>query len=233
MSDLINDLKNDLKLEVIEKYGVSIYQDTNHFKFSIDAFCLAEFSKRYIKGKGRLIDLCSGTGIVGILIKKEKDDIDLELMEIQDYGCEICKLNLKENDLEAKVFKYDLREIGQDKFEYDKYDYITVNPPYMKSKSGLSTKTDKKDLAKIEPSDDFLKILFEKSFKLLKDRGQMFMVHKVERLVDILSIARQCRMEPKDIQFIRNQNSTRPFLMLIRFVKNAGHYLRINDDMII
>ena len=61
----------------------------------------------------------------------------------------------------------------------------------------------------------------------------MFMVHKVERLVDILSIARQCRMEPKDIQFIRNQNSTRPFLMLIRFVKNAGHYLRINDDMII
>ena len=223
---------NNLILEKIEKYGISIYQDPKYFKFSIDAFCLANFSKSFIKKEARYLDLCSGTGIVGILVSKSPFVNNPTFVEINPYFVAINKLNLQINKIQGRVVCEDIEDLSS-LYPRDSFDAISINPPFMKAGHGLQTVNSYKDLAKIEGKEDFLDILFNEAFYLLKDKGELFMVHRVERLVDILEASRKHKMEAKTMQFIRNKNSRKASLVLIRFVKNGRRFLDNLDDYII
>lgn len=219
----------DLNLEKIEKYDLQIYQDDRFFKFGVDAFCLAEFTKRFVKKKGRYIDLCSGTGVVGIIVSKLLD-LDLAyFVELNPYYVQVNDLNIRTNGLVGEVINEDIRNLPYILDGYS-FDFITINPPYMAASRGLHTSNIHKDLAKIEPDDKFLEDVFKVSHALLNDKGQLFMVHRVERLADIFIAARENRMEPKTIQYIRNKGSRKASLVLIRFVKNGNVFLDNLDD---
>ena len=221
-----------LTLEEIDKYGISIYQDPKYFKFSIDAFCLADFAKRYIKKESRYMDLCSGTGIVGILISQSPFIDRASFVEINPYFVAINKINLQINRIEGDVVCRDIRDLSAH-YPREYFDAISINPPYMKEGHGLKTINFHKDLAKIEGSEDFLAILFNVAFYLLRDKGELYMVHRVERLVDIFEASRKHKMEAKTMQFIRNKKSKKASLVLLRFVKNGGRFLDNLDDYVI
>lgn len=225
------DIKN-LTLEKIEKYDLEVYQDDRHFKFGIDAFCLANFCARYVSKADLYIDMCSGTGIVGLLVNKIIKNRKTFYIEKNPYYCQINELNLIHNNMDAHVYNLDIRDL-KEKLKVTDVDFITINPPYMQPKKGLFTSSDDKDQAKIEDSDDFLADVFSTSFYLLKDRGQLFMVHRVERLVDIFTEARKYKMEPKTIQYIRNAGSKKASIVLIRFVKNGRRFLENLNDLVI
>lgn len=221
--------KSNIKLEKIEKYNINIYQDTEHFKFGIDAFCLAHFVNYQKNKKVRYIDMCAGTGIVGILTSKIQGLETVTFIEKNEYAANICQANIEKNDIKADLLIEDVTKLDQ-VLELDKYDLITINPPYMKQNSGLNTKTNLKDMAKIEQSIDFLDQVFRVSFRLLKDKGQLYMINRVERLVDIFNFSRKNRMEPKTIQYVRNKGSKKASLVMIKFVKNGSQFLQCLDD---
>ncbi|MDO5026930.1 MAG: methyltransferase [Tissierellia bacterium] len=221
-----------LVLEKIDKYGVDVYQDPKLFKFGLDAVCLAEFAKNYARNKKNYVDMCSGTGIVGILLSKMLNIEDPIFVEINPYFVEVNSLNLRHNSLDARVINTDIKYLDRYIAE-GTVDFISINPPYMKANHGLKTRDKFIDLAKIEGDDNFLEDFFKIAFYLLKDKGQVFMVHRVERLVDIFSLARAIKMEPKTIQYIRNKNASKASLVLIRFVKNGGRFLENLNDYII
>lgn len=223
---------DNLVLEKIEKYDIGIYQNPKLFKFGIDAICLAEFTKKYVKKKEIYIDMCSGTGIVGIITSKALQIKKPIFIDFNQYFCEINNINLRYNDIEGKVFNLDIKEL-KEHFRRESVDFITINPPYMRANHGLKTRDRFIDLAKIELDDGFLENVFEIAFSLLKDKGQLFMVHRVERLVDIFNISRSKKMEAKTIQYIRNKGSKKSSIVLIRFVKNGNRFLEnLNDYMI-
>ncbi len=224
--------KTNLVLEKIEKYGIEIYQNPKLFKFGVDAICLAEFSKNFAKNKNTYIDMCSGTGIVGILLTRMLEIKNPIFVELNPYFADLNKLNLDHNALGGMVINCDIRDLSCE-ITRESIDFISINPPYMKPNHGLKTRDEFIDLAKIEGHEDFLEDFFKLAFYLLKDKGQVFMVHRVERLVDIFSIARMYKMEPKTIQYIRNKGASRASLVLIRFVKNGGRFLENLDDYII
>lgn len=221
-----------LTLEEIDKYGISIYQDPKYFKFSIDAFCLANFSKSFIKKETRYLDLCSGTGIVGILISQSSFVNNPTFVEINPYFVEINKLNLQINGIKGRVVCEDINELTS-LYPRGCFDAISINPPFMKAGHGLQTVNSYKDIAKIEGREDFLDILFNEAFYLLRDKGELYMVHRVERLVDIFEASRRHKMEAKTMQFIRNKNSRKASIILLRFVKNGRRFLDNLDDFII
>jgi len=225
------DIKN-LTLEKIEKYDLEVYQDGDHFKFGIDAFCLARFCNRYVKKADTYMDMCSGTGIVGLLINRTIENNKSIYIEKNPYYCSINKLNLIHNNMAGQVYNLDIKNLREN-FEDASVDYISINPPYMQYKTGLATRSLDKDQAKIEDSEDFLTQVFSSAFYLLRDRGQLFMVHRVERLVDIFIEARKNKMEPKTIQYIRNVGSKKASIVLVRFVKNGRKFLENLDDLII
>lgn len=222
----------DLKLEIIEAYGIKVYQDPKYFKFGVDAFCLANFTREFIKKKYDYIDLCSGTGIVGILTSKMLSIPNPIFVEINPYFVKINEKNLEMNDIEGKVYNEDLARLGEH-CPRESIDFMTINPPYMLPNRGLKTRDTNIDLAKIERDDAFLEDVFSIAHKILRDKGQLFMVHRVERLADIFYQSRIHKMEAKTIQYIRNKGSSKASLVLIRFVKNSNRFLNNLDDYII
>lgn len=224
-----------LTLERIEKYNIEVYQDSRFFKFGADAFALANFATSYVKRKKstiRYLDLCSGTGIIGILMNRLNNFESTVFVELNDYAMRINQINLEINRIKGEVLNTDIRKL-LDKLPIDSFDYITINPPYMRANHGLKTINEEKDLAKIEPDDDFLYDTFKIAFKLLKDRGELFMVHRVERMADIFECSRLNRMEPKTLQFIRNAGSKKASIMMVRFIKNGNKFLECIDDYVI
>ena len=95
--------------------------------------------------------------------------------------------------------------------------------PYINHKengTGIKNENIEKLIARheIEASlSDFLNI----SYNLLKDNGTLYMVHRTERLVDILAELRKSKLEPKKIKFVFANVKEAPKLVLIKAVKNA------------
>lgn len=224
-------IEENLVNEKIEVFNLEIFQDPRFFKFGVDAVCLARFASKFKKIKRpKYIDLCSGTGIVGLVYSRLNDLNYVEFLEKTEFATKINIKNALHNNVKHKIYTIDLEDASSNISNYS-YDYITVNPPYMKNNSGLNTNSFLKDVAKIEQNENFLERIFEQSRLLLKDKGELYMVHKVERLADIFSSCRKQKMEAKTMQFIRNKGAKKSSLVLLRFVKNSNSYLEVMEDM--
>ena len=83
-----------------------------------------------------------------------------------------------------------------------------------------------KDIAKIA-TKNFLDSFFSTAKFCLKDKGELFMVHKPENLSEIIIIADKYNIELKSLQFIINSNNKQPSLFLAKFIKNGNKFLKI------
>ena len=108
----------------------------------------------------------------------------------------------------------------------NKYSCILSNPPYMKENKGITTNSKEKDIAKIA-TKNFLDSFFSTAKFCLKDKGELFMVHKPENLSEIIIIADKYNIELKSLQFIINSNNKQPSLFLAKFIKNGNKFLKI------
>lgn len=86
-------------------------------------------------------------------------------------------------------------------FNKHTFDVIVTNPPYKKKDTGIINEEEKKFISRHEITanlEDFIIV----SKNLLKDKGEFYMVHRPERLVDIFSIMRENKLEPKIVRFV-------------------------------
>ena len=120
----------------------------------------------------------------------------------------------------------------ESKFEKNSIDVIVTNPPYKKKGTGVINEKESKLIARHEITaslEDFIEI----SSKLLKYKGEIFMVHRPERLVDILYLMRNKKIEPKNIRFVYANKESEPKLILVRGVKNAKEFLKVEKNLYI
>lgn len=148
-------------------------------------------------------------------VKKKENNFDFKL-----------NLNLNLNNY-LKVYNTNLLDVEFFKNNFkEKYSTILINPPYMTKGNGLATSNIEKDIAKIGESDFFEKI-FETIFTCLKDKGELFLVSKIETLNSILFFAKKNKLELKLLQFISANPETKPILFLAKFVKNGKPFLKM------
>lgn len=76
----------------------------------------------------KLIDLCSGSGCVGITISKENKNMDVTLSDVSEKALEVCNKNKVQLNSDAKTIKLDLNSNFKSNY---KYDIIVSNPPYL------------------------------------------------------------------------------------------------------
>lgn len=124
------------------------------------------------------------------------------------------------------VYNYSIDNISLDATFKNKYSCILSNPPYMKANKGITTNSKEKDIAKIA-TKDFLDTFFNAVKFCLKDKGELFIVHKPENLSEIIIIADRYNIELKTLQFITNSIEKQPSLFLAKFVKNGNKFLNI------
>lgn len=204
--------------------GYSILQRRDGFRFGIDAVLLSDFAKC---GAKRLMDLCTGTGIVAILLAAKTDIPRIDAVELQPEIAEMAKRSVAYNKLDGRV-NIRCADLNDAPAIYGKsiFDAVTVNPPYMKSGAGLTNDDDMKLISRHEVRctlDDVVRV----SADLLKTRGRLFMVHRPQRLADVIYSMRSYRIEPKRMRLVAPTVGKEANLVLVEGVKNGGSELRL------
>ena len=221
--EVINDLLN---------YGnLKIVQNPKWFSFSLDSVLLANFAK--VNNKFRIIDFCCGNAPIPLFLstKTSSKIIGVELQkEVYDLAIKSVSLNKLEEQIE--IINKDVNEIAKI-YDTDTFDLITCNPPYFKVEKGSNINPDiVKATARHELNltlDDIFKI----AKKLLKNNGKIVMVHRTDRLIDIITKMKANNIEPKRIRFVYPFEDSKSNMVLIEGSKNGKTGLEIEKNIII
>lgn len=217
-------IKNDETLDDLQLKGIRLIQKKDAFRFGVDAVLLANFAK--IKKGFKVVDLCSGTGIIPFILAGKTDAEKITGIEIQDEMVDMANRSISINNLEKKLaFKgLDLKNISE-LSKLEKVDVVTVNPPYKLKNSGIINEDDKNAIARHEICCDFEDVIIAAK-AVLKHNGRIYIIHRPERLVDILCIMRKHKVEPKQIRMVHPNQLKAPNMVLIEGQNNGGAFLK-------
>lgn len=225
-------LKENERIDDLEYKGLKIIQNTEGFCFGIDAVLLSDFAKE-IRNNSEVLDLGCGTGILSILLSAKTNLKKIYGIEIQEEVAEMAKRSVALNKLENKIeiINKNIKEL-EEIFEKNSFDSIVTNPPYKKIETGKTNEKQNKFISRHEVTanlEDFIKI----SFNLLKDKGTLYMVHKPERLAEIIYTLKKYKLEPKKIRFVHSNYEQDAKLVLIKAVKNAKEFLKVEKPLFV
>ncbi len=218
------------RIDDLQYKGLKIIQNTDGFCFGVDSVLLTEFAKDMKKNK-TIVDLGTGTGIIGILLSKKVEASKVIGIEIQKDVAEMASRSVELNNLQntMQILNEDVKNLSLEK---NSFDYVVTNPPYKKIGTGIINKEDKQIISRHETTvnlDEWIKV----ASNLLKDNGAIYMVHRLERLNEIIENLRKYRLEPKRIRFVYPKISKDANLVLIKAVKYANSFLKVEKPLII
>ena len=225
-------LKEKERIDDLELKNLKIIQDKEGFCFGIDSVLLSDFAKK-IKKDAIVMDLGTGTGIIPILLCGKTELKKVVGVEIQEQVYEMAKRSILLNNLENKFEIINENILNLNKiYEKNSFDVIVTNPPYKKKDTGILNENSKKVISRHEITaslEDFISI----SKDLLKDKGEFYMVHRPERLVDIITLMKRYNIEPKLLRFVYSNKNSEPNLVLVKGIKNAKTFLKIERNLYI
>ena len=226
------DLKNNERIDDLGIGNLKIIQNSEGFCFGIDSVLLSDFAKN-MKKNSTVVDIGTGTGIISILLSEKSSAQKIYGVEIQDEVADMAKRSVELNELKEKIeiINDDIKNINK-YIDNNTVDCIVTNPPYKKLDAGMKNENEKLLISRHEIKCN-LQDIAEISRKLLKDKGEIYIVHKSERLVDILTTFRQNKLETKLIRLIQSNKNSDPNLVLVKAVKNGGEFLKIEKPLII
>lgn len=218
------------RLDDLQIKGYKIYQETDSFCFGIDAVILSNFINKLIKRDGKFIDLCAGGGIVPLLVHAKTNLTDMSMVEIDESCCKLAKESLQYNKLNMNVINEDINNL--DVSLYNQFDYVSVNPPYFKVDDGLFNKDDKRSIARHELLCDIADVC-NIAKKLLKVKGSLFMVHRPNRIEDVLFALKEAGLSLKEIMFIYPNEKKDANLFCFRATKGSNSFAKVLKPLVI
>ena len=230
---VIKILKDNERLDDLQINNLKIIQNKDGFCFGIDSILLSEFARDIRKGSS-VIDLGTGTGIIGFLLLAKTEIKDITGIEVQPEVAEMASRSIVMNNLEKKfkIINCNVKDILAN-VNRESFDVVVTNPPYKKINTGGKNDNEKKMISRHEILADIFD--FIQSAKLvLKDKGCLYMIHRPERLSDIICGLRENKLEPKKIRMVYSrEDSDEAKLVLIKAVKNGGEFLKIEKPLYI
>lgn len=208
-----------------------IIQDTDMFNFSLDSVLLPNFVTINKKTK-KILDIGSGNAPIPLILST-LTDAQIMAVEIQKDVYELGKESIKINKLENRIdfINADINELYKE-IDTETFDVITCNPPYFKvNESSNLNDSEYKTIARHEIKLDLEK-LFKIAKKLLKNKGNIAIVHRPERLTDIVSEMKKNNIEPKRIQFVYPSINSEANILLIEGTKNGNPGVKILPPLI-
>lgn len=201
------------KIEDLNINGYKIIQTKEGFCFGSDAVLLAKFAS--FKKGDKVLDLCTGTGIIPVLCWARNNLSSIDGVEIMPTVAQMAQRTMEINNLSDKirVKNCDLKDCV-DLYGKRQFDAITCNPPYMPVGDGLINPNDLLKAARHEvfcTLDDVVRV----SSQLLKQHGKLFMVHRADRLCDVITTFRKYSIEPKRLSMVQPNSKSAPNLILI------------------
>lgn len=211
--------------------GLYLIQNKDSFRFGTDAVVLADFAKT-IKSES-ILDLCSGNGIIPILLSHKTDAEKIVGLEIQESVHKLAVRSVEMNGLcdRVEMVLGDLKNV-REYFPKRSFSLITCNPPYMRFGGGIENTNESKYIARHEVMCNIDDVVFSAS-QMLSDGGHLCMVHRPQRLCDVICAMRKYEIEPKRIRFVQAKPSSAPTLFLVDGLIKGGNELIVMPPLVL
>lgn len=220
----------DESIDDLQIGGYYILQKSGGFRFGVDAVLLSDFIR---EGSGRLLDLCTGTGIVPILAYAKGKADYIEGIDILPEMADMANRSMQMNGISdrVKIKNADLCRIA-DEYKGGSFDSVSCNPPYIKMNAGESSVDFKRAVARHEISCTIYDVAAAASH-CLRAKGSLYMIHRAYRLVDIFDALTKNRLEPKRMRMVSSSYDRAPSMVLIEAVKDGNRQLNIEPSLIV
>ena len=217
------------RVDDLDLKGLRIIQNPKWFCFGIDAVLLASFA--VIKNKHRVIDLGTGTGIIPLLVYGKYSPKEIVGIEIQKDVAEMAERSIQMNNLEdvIKIYNSDIKD-SPNLLGVNSFDIVLSNPPYKKANTGIVNPADTKAISRHEVLINLEELVYSAA-RLLKEGGKFYMIHRPERLKDIILSLDKNKFAPKRIKFIHSRAGDKPSMLLVESVKSGGDFLKIEEPI--
>ncbi|MCM1373997.1 MAG: tRNA1(Val) (adenine(37)-N6)-methyltransferase [Muribaculum sp.] len=224
-------LKDKERIDDLQRNGYRIIQHPGKFCFGMDAVLLSGFATA--RSGDRVLDLCTGTGIIPILMEAKTKAAHLTGLEIQEESADMARRSVHLNGLEHKVdiLTGDVKEAGSI-FASASFDVVTCNPPYMIGQHGLANPETPKAVARHEILCT-LEDVVSQTARLLKPGGHFYLVHRPFRLAEIMSVLVQYRLEPKRMRLAYPYVDREPNMVLVEAVRGGKSRMTVEKPLII
>lgn len=238
-------LKENERIDDLEYNNLKIIQNEKGFCFGIDSVLISDFAKE-IKKNSNGVDLGTGTAIISILLTAKTELRKIFGLEIQEEVANMAERSVILNKMQDRIeiLNINIKDILKstenskkdnnvtNKLQRESFDFVVTNPPYKKIETGKINENEYKYISRHEIKadlEDFIRV----SKYLLKDKGSLYMVHRPDRLADIMELMRKYKLEPKKLRLVYPSKDKEPTLVLIKGVKNAKPFLKIEKPLII
>ena len=179
----------------------TLYYDSALFKPGTDSFLLGDFARP--RRGDRVCDLGAGTGLLGLLLFDREAELTLASVELQPQAMALAKRSFAESGL-----------------SHGSMDYVVSNPPYYTAASGKLPARDPLRTARTEDGCSLADVAAAAKY-LLRWGGRFAMVHRAERLTDVLCTLREHTLEPKRLRLVQHGPDTAPTMLLVEAVRGG------------
>lgn len=224
-------LKENERIDDLQRNGYRIIQNRDRFCFGMDAVLLSGFAQ--VRPGERAADLGTGTGIIPILLEAKYEGEHYIGLEIQKEMADMAARSVKLNGLQEKIsiVEGDIRNAG-DLLGLSKFDVVTSNPPYMNDAHGLKNPDLPKAIARHEVLCTLEDVVREAA-RLLKPGGRFYMVHRPHRLIEIITALTERKLEPKRMKLVHPYVDREANMVLIEAVRGGRSMIKVEAPVVV
>lgn len=222
VENVINDLVGYDNLKIV--------QNNNYFNFSLESVMIPRFC--VLKNNMKIIDFCTGNAPIPMILSTLTDS-NIIGVELQKEIYNLAVQSIKINNLENRITLLNMNVLDIfNVYETDSFDLITCNPPYFRVNEFSNLNNNMiKSIARHEIEiklEDICRI----SKKLLKNNGSLVLVHRTDRLSEIINMLLKYNLQPKRIRFLYPKELENSNLVLIDARKNGNIGLKVLPPLI-
>lgn len=208
-----------------------LYQPSNGYCYNSDTHFLYSFIvenlKKFKNIKGQLLDIGSGSGILGLLLARDYEKITLNQCEIQTLFQDFSLKNAKCNGIDTTMYKGSFLNLNFDK----EFDICVSNPPFYHT-NVIKSENENLKIARYNDSLPLEKFI-KKVSKVLKTDGKFFFCYDVKQLKDIIKLLEEAKLNIEALQFVHPKQGKDATLVLIYARKNSKSLLRVLEPLVV
>ncbi len=204
--------------------GLTYIPGADTFPLSTDAMALADFTR--LSRDAQVLDLGSGAGLLGLLLLRDHPACTVTGLERSEVSHKAALENIRRNGLENRLHSLcgDVRTV-RSLLPAGSFTHVITNPPYFPG--GPGSDPARKELE--GTLEDFLSA----AGWALRFGGSLTLVHRPERLTDLMAIGRAHQLEAKELQLLRHDRAAPVSLVLISYRKGGKPGLRLHPDLLL
>ncbi len=210
---------------------LTVYQNKNGYRFSIDSILLAGYVRP--KANGLLVDMGCGCGIITLILAHRYPALHLYGVEIQPGLAELARQNAAINGMRERItiLEMDINTVTQ-KQSQGPVDIIVCNPPFGLIRSGRINPNRERALARHEIAMS-LKDITAAAHRSLRTGGQFFIIYPVGRMVDLFCRMRADGIEPKRMRTVKSTETDLPKRVLVEGVAGGRPGISMEPPLVI